>query len=337
MKKGDLQPDADAFEALVRVDTPNQRTIDEVTKFLDIGPEQLVKTLIYGVDEAPVAVLLRGDHELNEAKLKNALNAQVVEMASEGLVKDVTGAPTGFAGPVGLKIKVVADNALLTMKNFVVGGNEKDLHLKNVNLQRDFKAAFFGDLRTIAPRDRCPRCGGEIIFGRGIEVGHVFKLGTKYSEAMKAVFLNEQGKEIPMIMGCYGIGIGRTVAAAIEQNHDKDGIVFPVPVAPFEVTILPLQMHDETVVETARKLYEDLLAKGIDVLLDDRDERAGVKFKDADLLGIPVRITVGSRGLKNGQVEVKLRSEPESFMLPVDNAATAISETVKGLYDSLKI
>ncbi len=338
VKEGDAssQPDADALEVLARVDTPNQRTIDEVTKFLNIAPDQLVKTLIYGVDEAPVAVLLRGDHELNEAKLKNALNAQSVEMASEGLVKDVTGAPTGFAGPVGLKIKVVADNALLTMKNFVVGGNEKDLHLKNVNLQRDFKVSFFGDLRSIAPGDRCPRCGGEIIFGRGIEVGHVFKLGTKYSEAMKAVFLNEQGKEIPMIMGCYGIGIGRTVAAAIEQNHDKDGIVFPAPVAPFEVTLLPLQMHDEAVVATAVKLYEDLLAMGVDALLDDRDERAGVKFKDADLLGIPVRVTVGSRGLKNGEVEVKLRSEPESFMLLVDNAATAISETVKGLYDSLK-
>ena len=327
--------DSDVLD-LARVDTPNQRTIDEVTGFLKISPEQLVKTLVYAVDEAPVAVLLRGDHELNEAKLKNALGAQSVEMASERLVEEATGAPLGFAGPVGLKVKVVADNALKSMQNFVVGGNEKDLHLKNVNLERDFKVALIGDLRTIAPGDTCPRCGGEIAFGRGIEVGHVFKLGTKYSEAMKAVFLNEQGKETPMIMGCYGIGVGRTVAAAIEQNHDKDGIVFPVPVAPFEVTILPLQMHNEDVVAAASKIYEDLLEKGIDVLLDDRDERAGVKFKDADLLGIPVRITLGSRGLKNGEVEVKLRSEPESFMLPVDNAAMVIFDTVKGLYDSLK-
>ncbi len=327
--------DSDVLD-LDRVDTPNQRTIDEVTGFLKISPEQLVKTLIYVVDEAPVAVLLRGDHELNEAKLKNALGAQSVEMASERLVEEATGAPLGFAGPVGLKVKIVADNALKSMQNFVVGGNEKDLHLKNVNLERDFKVALIGDLRAIAPGDTCPRCGGEIAFGRGIEVGHVFKLGTKYSEAMKAVFLNEQGKETPMIMGCYGIGVGRTVAAAIEQNHDKDGIVFPVPVAPFEVTILPLQMHNEDVVAAASKIYEDLLEKGIDVLLDDRDERAGVKFKDADLLGIPVRITLGSRGLKNGEVEVKLRSEPESFMLPVDNAAMVIFDTVKGLYDSLK-
>ncbi|MCP4574770.1 MAG: proline--tRNA ligase [Deltaproteobacteria bacterium] len=329
-------PDKNGFETLDRVDTPDQRTIEEVAKFLNITSAQLVKTLVYVVDEEAVAVLIRGDHELNDAKLKNVLDAQAVEMASERTVEEATGAPLGFAGPVGLKIKVVADNAVKAMKNFVVGGNEKDLHLKNVNLERDFKPSLFSDLRTIAPGDACPRCGGEIAFGRGIEVGHVFKLGVKYSEAMKAVFLNEQGKEMPMIMGCYGIGIGRTVAAAIEQNHDKDGIIFPAPVAPFEVTILPLQMHNEDVVAAASKIYDDLLNMGIDVLLDDRNERAGVKFKDADLLGIPVRITVGSRGLKNGEVEVKLRPEPESFTIPLDNAAAAISDTVKGLYDSLK-
>jgi len=325
-----------AYEVLARVDTPGQRTIEEVTEFLKITSEQLVKTLVYRVDEEPVAVLVRGDHELNETKLKNALDAQSVEMASERAVEEATGAPLGFAGPVGLEITVVADNAVKAMKNFVVGGNEKDLHLKNVNLERDFKPGLFGDLRTIAPGDACPRCGGPIAFGRGIEVGHVFKLGVKYSEAMKAVFLNEQGKERPMIMGCYGIGIGRTVAAAIEQNHDKDGIVFPIPVAPFEATILPLQMHNEAVVEAASRIYGDLMSMGMDALLDDRDERAGVKFNDADLLGIPVRITVGSRGLKNGEVEVKLRSEPESFTVPLESAAAAISDTVKGLYDSLK-
>ena len=329
-------PDANGFEIVARVDTPGQRTIEEVTEFLNISSEQLVKTLVYMVDEEPVAVLVRGDHELNETKLKNVLDVQSVEMASERAVEEATGAPLGFAGPVGLEIKVVADNALKAMKNFVVGGNEKDLHLKNVNLERDFTISLFGDFRTIAPGDACPRCGGHIAFGRGIEVGHVFKLGVKYSEAMKAVFLNEQGKERPMIMGCYGIGIGRTVAAAIEQNHDKDGIVFPIPVAPFEVTILPLQMHNEAVVEAASRIYGDLMNMGIDALLDDRDERAGVKFNDADLLGTPVRITVGSRGLKNGEVEVKLRSEPESFTVPLDNAAVAISETVKGLYDSIK-
>jgi prolyl-tRNA synthetase len=331
---GSPQGSADLLP-MERVDTPDQRTIEEVTRFLGVTPQDLVKTLIYVVDEEPVAVLVRGDHELNDIKLKNVLDAQTVEMASEWTVEDATGAPLGFAGPVELGIKVVADNALLHMKNVVVGGNEKDLHLKNANLQRDFKVALFGDLRTIAPGDACPRCGGAVAFGRGIEVGHVFKLGTKYSDAMKAVFLNEQGKESPMIMGCYGIGIGRTVAAAIEQNHDDNGIVFPVPVAPFEVTVLPLQMHNEDVVQAASNIHESLLDAGVDVLLDDRDERAGVKFNDADLLGIPVRITIGSRGLKNGEVEVKLRSEPESYTVPLDNAAAAIADTVKGLYDAL--
>jgi len=335
-KEDGAGPDSGGFEAMERVDTPHQRTIEEVTRFLNITSPQLVKTLIYMVDEEPVAVLVRGDHELNEAKLKNALGAQSVEMASERTVEETTGAPLGFAGPVGLKIKVVADNALQFMGNFVVGGNEKDLHLRNVNLERDFKVALSGDLRTIGPGDPCPRCGGAMSFGRGIEVGHVFKLGIKYSDAMKALFLNEMGKESPMIMGCYGIGIGRTVAAAIEQNHDENGIVFPIPVAPFEVTILPLQMHNEDVVKAASGIYEELRNMGVDVLLDDRDERAGVKFNDADLLGIPLRITIGSRGLKNGEVEVKFRSEPESFTIPLDNAAAAISDTVKGVYDSLK-
>ncbi len=333
---GAAVPAPESFMTMERVETPGRRTIEEVTRFLNVASENLVKTLVYMVDEAPVAVLVRGDHELNEAKLKNALDAQSVEMASERIVEETTGAPQGFAGPVGLKVKALADNALKTMSNFVVGGNEKDLHLKNVNLERDFKVALFGDLRTIAHGDPCPRCGAEMAFGRGIEVGHVFKLGVKYSEAMKALFLNEQGKESPMIMGCYGIGIGRTVAAAIEQNHDKDGIVFPIPVAPFEVTLLPLQMHDEAVVQTAAEIYEDLMKMGVDALLDDRDERAGVKFNDADLLGIPVRVTIGSRGLKNGEVEVKLRSQPESFTVPLKNAAAAVSDTVKGLYDSLK-
>lgn len=335
-RETDATPVGAELKALEKIETPDQRSIEEVSTFLSVSPEQLVKTLIYMVDETPVAVLVRGDHELNEAKLKNVLDGQSVEMAGERLVEETTGAPVGFAGPVGLKIKIVADHAVGNMANFVVGGNEKDLHLKNVNLNRDFKVDIFDDLRTIASGDACPRCGGEIAFGRGIEVGHVFKLGIKYSEAMKAVFLDEGGKENYMIMGCYGIGIGRTVAAAIEQNYDKDGIVFPVPVAPFEVTLLPLQMHDEGVVNTAFDIYETLLNMGVDVLLDDRPERAGVKFKDADLMGIPVRVTIGSRGLKNGELEVKLRSESDSSLVSLDNAPSAIHDLVKGLYDSLK-
>ena len=188
----------------------------------------------------------------------------------------------------------------------------------------------------ILPNDSCPRCGGEIRFGKGIEVGHIFKLGTKYSKALKAVFLNEQGKERPIIMGCYGIGVGRTVAAAIEQNHDKDGIIFPIPISPFEVTILPLQIHEMAVIETAEKIHMDLLDHDIDVLLDDRNERAGVKFKDADLLGIPVRVVVGLRGVKNEQIEIKLRAETDTNTVPAKDASAIIRQKVKALYDSLK-
>jgi prolyl-tRNA synthetase len=318
------------------VDTPDIKTVEELTSFLSISPDELIKTLIFVVDEDVVAVLVRGDHEINETKLKNFLGAQDVELAHEELVEEATGAPMGFAGPVGLKTKLFADHAVKGMKNFVTGGNRKDLHLRNVNLGRDFKVDSFGDLRFITPQDSCPKCSGKIQFGRGIEVGHIFKLGTKYSKALKAVFLDEQGKERPIIMGCYGIGVGRTVAAAIEQNHDEKGIIFPIPISPFEVTILPLQIHESSVAETAEKIYTDLLDHDIDALLDDRDERAGVKFNDGDLLGIPVRVTVGLRGVRNGQLEVKLRAESESIVVPIEYASATIIEKTKDLYDSLK-
>ncbi|MEA2038619.1 MAG: proline--tRNA ligase [Thermodesulfobacteriota bacterium] len=327
---------ANKLNSLEQVATPNIKSVEEVTSFLGIRPDQLIKTLILRADEDVIAVLIRGDHELNDAKLRRFLGAQNVELADPDLVVQTTGAPVGFAGPVGLHVRILADNSIKTMGNFVVGGNKKDLHLKNVNSGRDFEVHDFGDLRVIAQGDSCPKCGGEINFGRGIEVGHIFMLGTKYSQALKAVFLDEHGKEMPLIMGCYGIGVGRTVAAAIEQNHDKNGIIFPIPIAPFEVTILPIQMHENTVVETAEKIYRELCSHDIDVLLDDRDERAGVKFNDADLLGIPVRVTVGIRGVKNGQVEIKLRSESDITVVPIENASAVIREQVKILYDSLK-
>jgi len=321
---------------LIEVDTPGMKTVEEVTSFLSISPDRLIKTLIFIVDDDEVAVLIRGDHELNEAKLKNLLGAQTVELASQDVVEEITSAPIGFAGPVGLNAKIVADQEIKGMKDFVTGGNRNDLHLRNVNLGRDFDVHLFGDLRMILPQDKCPRCGREIEFGRGIEVGHIFKLGAKYSRKLRAVFLDEQGEEAPIIMGCYGIGVGRTVAAAIEQNHDENGIIFPIPIAPFEVTVLPLQMHDSLVVETAERIYRGLLDLRIETLLDDRDERAGVKFNDADLTGIPLRVTVGSRGIKEGHVEIKLRAEPESSLLPIDHAASSIREKVEALYDSLK-
>jgi prolyl-tRNA synthetase len=230
---------------------------------------------------------------------------------------------------------VVADQAIQPMRNAVTGGNRKDLHMRNMNLGRDFKVDDYADLRVITPADFCPKCGETMDFQRGIEVGHIFKLGTKYSEALGAMFLDETGKENPIIMGCYGIGVGRTVAAAIEQNHDENGIVFPIPVAPFEVTVLPLQIHESAVMETADAIYGGLRERGVDVLLDDRDERAGVKFNDADLLGIPVRITVGLRGQQKGEVELKLRSESHTVTVPIDGAVATTVDRVNALYDSI--
>jgi prolyl-tRNA synthetase len=328
--------DEEGMKPVEEVDTPDIRTVEEVTAFLSISPSQLIKTLIFKSDGDLVAALVRGDHELNEIKLRNLLGAEQVEMAEPELVAEVSGAPLGFAGPMGLKVRVVADHAIKGMKNAVTGGNKRDLHLRNVNMERDFQVDLFGDLRVITPEDPCPRCGAEIQFGRGIEVGHVFKLGTKYSNAMGALFLDEDGIEKPIVMGCYGIGVGRTVAAAIEQNHDENGIIFPIPLAPFEVVILPLQMHEAEVVTASEKIYRELSKSGLDVLLDDRDLRAGVKFNDADLLGTPIRVTVGMRNLIKGHVEMKLRSEKESSQVPLQDAPALIKEEVKKLYDSIK-
>ena len=325
-----------SMHPLEEVETPKVRTIDELTSFLSVRPDQIVKTLIFSADGKTVAALIRGDHEVNEVKLKNLLGADELALADPALVAEVTGAPMGFAGPVGLKTRILADHAVRNMANFITGGNREDLHFRNVNLERDFSVDQFADLRLIMRGDRCPRCDGELNFGRGIEVGHVFKLGTKYSKAMHAVFLDEQGEEKLFFMGCYGIGIARTVAAAIEQNNDPDGILFPISIAPFEVFVLPLQLHEPAVQEAAEKIYRELLGQGVDVLIDDRDVRPGVKFKDADLLGIPLRVDAGARNLKNGNVEMKLRTEPKSVVIPVQEAPKIIAAKVKELYDSIK-
>jgi prolyl-tRNA synthetase len=343
LEKAEVRPLGDDIEEktvemspMEEIETPDVRTVEELTAFMDISPDQLVKTLIYLADGKVVAALIRGDHELNEPKFKAFLKAQSLEMADPGLVAETTGAPVGFAGPVGLKVGIYADQAVQGMDNFVTGGNRKDLHLKNVNRGRDFRVETFGDLRVITPHDACPKCGRSIEFGRGIEVGHIFKLGDKYSKALKAFFLDENGKEQTIIMGCYGIGIGRTLAAAIEQNHDDNGIVFPIPIAPFEAIILPLQIHDSEVFETSEKIYRGLLENGVDVLIDDREDRAGVKFNDADLLGIPIRVTVGKKGVKEGRVEVKLRAESDIHDVLIKDAVADVSRRVKKLYDSLK-
>ena len=325
-----------AMKRIEEVSTPNMRTVEEVTSFLSVSPQELVKTLIFKTDTEVVAALIRGDHEVNEVKLKNLLGADSVELADPALVAEVTGAPMGFAGPVGLKVKRVADNALKGMADFVTGGNKHDVHFIHVNLGRDFQADQFADLRLVMPGDFCPRCKGELEFKRGIEVGHIFKLGTKYSKPLHAVYLDEKGEEKVIIMGTYGIGVARTLAAAIEQNHDADGMIFPVPIAPFEVVVLPLQIQETEVAATAEKIYGEIQGQGLDVLIDDRDVRPGVKFKDADLLGIPVRINVGARNLKNGRVEMKLRTEAESVLIPTQEAPKMIAAKVKELYDSIK-
>jgi prolyl-tRNA synthetase len=256
-------------------------------------------------------------------------------MADPETVFDVTGAPMGFAGAIGLEVKKVADFAVKEMKNMVMGANEEDKHILNVNEGRDFQVETYADLRMITSSDPCPRCGGELLFGKGIEVGHVFKLGTKYSTALKADFLDRNGQETPFVMGCYGIGIGRIVAAAIEQSHDENGIIFPISISPFEVTILPLEMHEAHVKEVAENLCQQLSDLGLTVFIDDRDERPGFKLKDADLLGIPVRVTVSLRTLKKDAIEIKVRSKPDLRLIPVDKAPKAVKEVVQVLYDSL--
>jgi prolyl-tRNA synthetase len=336
VKWAETAVDDQGLEPVEPVETPDMKSVEDVTAFLGITPDRLIKTLIFTSGQDVMAVLVRGDHELNEAKLKSLLKLDHLELADQRLVEEVTGAPMGFAGPSGLKIKIVADHAIRSMKNSVTGGNKKDVHLRNTNLERDFKVDLFGDLRVIMHGDPCPRCGGSLEFRRGIEVGHIFKLGTKYRQSMGAVFLDEKGQEHPMIMGCYGIGVSRIVAASIEQRHDRDGIIFPMPIAPFEVIILPLQMHQKEVVQVADTLYQGLVEKGVDVLIDDRDTRAGGKFKDADLLGIPLRVTIGDRGLKKSQVEIKERADSEIKTISVQDALNVITHRVRELYDSLK-
>ncbi len=315
---------------LTKVATPGQRSIAEVAAFLKVAPQKLVKTLIYLADGKSVAVLVRGDRDVNEIKLQKALGATALALADDATVKGATGAPVGFAGPLGLKVPIYADLEVAAMSDFVVGANEADAHLTGVNVDRDFKPTAVVDVRTAAVGDACARCDkGHLTAHKGIEVGQVFFLGTKYSEPMGVTFLDVDGKEKPAVMGTYGIGVTRIVAAAIEQNHDKDGIVWPLPLAPFEVALLELQQDDDTVLATARRLYQELTDAGVEVLYDDRDERAGVKFKDADLIGIPFRLAVGKKGVAEGVVELKRRNGSEVRKLKIAEAAAIVTADVK--------
>ncbi len=318
---------------LSRIETPGKRKVDAVCEFLDIPASRLVKTMVYKAEIGDnfefVAVVVRGDREVEEIKLKNLLGAIEVELADEKETFDATGVPTGYLGPVNCKIRLVVDQEIPAMRNFYAGGNEKNFHIGNVNYQRDFTAEAVADLRKITADDPCPECGKHLEIAEGIEVGHVFKLGTGYSESMNATFQDKDGQDKHIVMGSYGIGITRVVAAAIEQNHDKDGIIFPLPIAPVQVIIVNAGTKDEKITQAAEKLYADLLAAGVEVLLDDRDERPGIKFKDADLLGIPYRITVGKEYTENGMFEVRERRSGKIEKFPPEEIVGKMADCIK--------
>ena len=309
----------DGLKTIKEVKTPGVSTVGKVSEFLGVKPDQLVKTLIYKTDEKPVAILIRGGHNLNEAKLKRYLGCQILEMADDKLIKDLTGGPLGFSGPVGLKgAKLISDYSVAGMKNFVTGANKADMHLININLERDFKVDEWTDLRYIAEGDICPGCRKQKIkLETAIEVGHTFKLGTKYSRDLGATFLDKDGKEKPCIMGCYGIGVNRIIASVIEQSNDKDGIIWPASISPYQVLIIEVDSAEEDIREAAGSLYNSLINKKLEILLDNRPERAGIKFKDADLIGIPIQIIIGARNLKKKSVEIKVRKTNKRLIFPI--------------------
>ncbi len=311
------------------VETPNVGTIEQLTKFLKIQPNQLVKTLIYVADGQPVAVLIRGDHTANDNKIRRALGAGEVALADEATIQKVTGAPVGFAGPVGLTCKIIADLDAVLVKDAVVGANVADKHLTGVNPGRDYNVAGAYDLRNAEDGDPCPKCQAKMGFVHGIEVGHVFKLGTKYSVSLEANYLDEKEQRHPIIMGCYGIGVNRILAGLAETKHDENGLIWPMTVAPYEVLVVPLNVTDAAVLGAANKVYEDLKAAGVDVIIDDRDARPGFKFKDADLIGIPLRVVIGGKGLKDGVAEVKWRTEASPSMISLETVAADVAEMVQ--------
>ncbi len=334
VEKAELVPPAAPLAthgaALTPVETPDQRTIEEVSIFLGEPPERFVKTLLYETDTgAVVAALVRGDHELSEPKLKNLLGCQWVALAAEETVHKATGAPTGFAGPLQIEARLISDQTLRGATGLVCGANERDTHLTGLDIARDLPSLQFADLRRAAVGDTCPRCErGRFTAHRGIEVGQTFYLGTKYSQAMNATYLDASGAQRPMEMGCYGIGITRTVAAAIEQHHDDAGIVWPKPLAPADLHIVPVNWNDATTRKAAEDIYAELQQTGTDVLFDDREERPGVKFKDADLLGVPLRATIGGKSLARGVIELKVRADGAMTEVPADRAVEAIQNAL---------
>ncbi|MDT8715794.1 proline--tRNA ligase [Clostridium sp. 19966] len=320
--------DSQELKTLSKLKTPAVKTIEELTDFLNLEAYKFAKTLIYNADGKIVVVMVRGDRQVNETKVSNAVGGAVsLGLADEDMVKKATNAEIGYAGPIGINADyLLVDEEVTLINNMIVGANEENYHFINVNYGRDFKGTV-GDFRNVNESDRCPICGGAIHIRRGIEVGHIFKLGTKYSKALRAEFIDDEGNKKPLIMGCYGIGINRTLAAIIEQHHDDRGIIWPLSVAPYQVIVIPAVMKNEAVVDAAEEMYSKLMDDGIEVIIDDRNERAGVKFNDADLIGIPIRITVGNK-ITQGEVEIKLRNEEKVEVLKVED----VLNTIKGLY-----
>ncbi len=323
----------EAPKPIQKIETPKAGTIEELVEFLHTDSKHFAKTILYQAGEKVVAVMVRGDREINEVKLMNYLGVteQELELACADTVREVTGAAVGFAGPIGLSVPVICDKEVAEMTNFIVGANETDYHFENVNMS-DFTPEAVIDVRSIVAGDKCPMCGKPIATTQGVEVGHIFKLGTKYTDALGCTYLDENGKPQSMIMGSYGIGVTRTIAAVIEQFSDDNGIVWPVSVAPYQVLVVPVSMREDSQVKLAEELYQKLQERGIEVLIDDRNERVGVKFKDADLIGIPVRITVGKKADSN-IVEYKLRSSDEILEISsedaLEKACNYISEALK--------
>ena len=317
-------------EELRKVHTPDKRTIDQVSAFLGVSSERLVKSLVYRTAEGFAFVLVRGDHQVDEGKCEAALGESRPAEPEE--VRALAGADIGFVSPFGLTgVRVLADPVLEGTTGLVAGANENDFHLLGVDMERDIPVNRYVPLRAVQQSDPCARCGMPLDVSRAIEVGHIFKLGIKYSKSLHATYLDPHGKEQYIVMGCYGIGVGRTVAAAIEQNHDKDGIIFPLPLAPFQVIVIPVNVKDTNIRDTAFTLYQSLAKEGLEVLIDDRDERPGIKFKDADLIGIPIRITVGAKARENSQVDIKVRKTGQMELVQTSQ----VIEKVKGIMGAL--
>ena len=322
---------APTSEPLAKVHTPGHGSIDEVTKFLGVSKSAMLKSLLYLAGTEVVMAVVRGDHDVNEVRLARALKVDEVFLASEADVEKATGAKVGFAGPAGFKGRMLVDRSASLVPSGVSGANETDTHVKNVRFGRDYEAPV-ADIRLAATGDPCPSCdGGKLTSYRGIEAGHIFILGTKYSSTMGATFIDEKQQQKPLVMGCYGIGVSRLVATTVEQHHDDNGMKWPMSISPYHVHVVSIG-KDDAVVKAATELHDGLQAQGIEVLWDDRDERPGVKFKDADLIGIPIRVTIGGKGLATGNIEVKPRAEPDpkkAELVPVANAVQVIAERVR--------